>query len=49
MSEKKTSQFLPSLYQMCNNDDSTHRQCINWSDDEKVSSGIAGFVFCMGA
>eukprot|EP00038_Savillea_parva_P005738 m.159766 g.159766 ORF g.159766 m.159766 type:complete len:301 (-) comp11849_c0_seq1:129-1031(-) len=35
MSEKKTSQFLPSLYQMCNNDDSTHRQCINWSDDEK--------------
>eukprot|EP00035_Acanthoeca_spectabilis_P020634 m.433867 g.433867 ORF g.433867 m.433867 type:complete len:306 (-) comp17635_c0_seq1:3056-3973(-) len=35
MSEKKTSQFLPSLYQMCNNDDTTHRTCINWSDDHK--------------
>jgi hypothetical protein len=25
-------------YQMCNNDDSTHRECINWSDDNKVSA-----------
>lgn len=33
MSEKKTSQFLPSLYQMCNKDDQTHRECITWSDE----------------
>lgn len=29
----KTRLFLPSLYQMCNNDDENHRQCICWSDD----------------
>ena len=26
MADKKTSQFLPSLYQMCNKDDQTHRE-----------------------
>mmetsp|Transcript_33422 Transcript_33422/g.87661 ORF Transcript_33422/g.87661 Transcript_33422/m.87661 type:complete len:380 (+) Transcript_33422:208-1347(+) len=29
----KTRLFLPSLYQMCNNDDDDHRDCLCWSDD----------------
>jgi len=32
----KSRLFLPSLYQMVNNDDAVHRSCISWSSDGKT-------------